>query len=100
MNGELLGSRAIRVSWENRRTQEGATPLAPAPINFQGGPLSCEAVVQQTPAYNTTVDVDSLASHCTQAYPPGPTITDCSAVCDAASSGQPDLVDENDIVIA
>lgn len=77
MNGEWLGSRAIRVNWANQKTQ-GAAPSppgrptggmggAPAPINFQGGPLSYESVVQQTPAYNTTVYVGNLVPYCTQA---------------------------------
>ncbi|KAF8213329.1 hypothetical protein K438DRAFT_1661443 [Mycena galopus ATCC 62051] len=94
MNGEWLGSRAIRVNWANQKTQGapasgggmpgmsssmsaprpsggGAPPVsmgsAPAPINFQGGPLSYEAVVQQTPAYNSTVYVGNLVPYCTQA---------------------------------
>lgn len=82
MNGEWLGSRAIRVNWANQKTQ-GAPPTttassprpggavttgsAPAPINFQGGPLSYESVVQQTPAYNSTVYVGNLVPYCTQA---------------------------------
>lgn len=82
MNGEWLGSRAIRVNWANQKTQ-GAAPggmaapprpgggggggSAPAPINFQGGPLSYESVVQQTPAYNSTVYVGNLVPYCTQA---------------------------------
>lgn len=82
MNGEWLGSRAIRVNWANQKTQGpvagtvAARPAtggpvsgggAPAPINFQGGPLSYEVVVQQTPAYNTTVYVGNLVPYCTQA---------------------------------
>ncbi|KAG1715649.1 hypothetical protein ID866_1531 [Astraeus odoratus] len=79
MNGEWLGSRAIRVNWANQKTQGsavGGAPAprpaasvgtAPAPINFQGGPLSYESVVQQTPSYNTTVYVGNLVPYCTQA---------------------------------
>lgn len=78
MNGEWLGSRAIRVNWANQKTQGAPAPSqqraggsggggAPAPINFQGGPLSYESVVQQTPAYNTTVYVGNLVPYCTQA---------------------------------
>ncbi|KAI0036654.1 hypothetical protein K488DRAFT_40675 [Vararia minispora EC-137] len=78
MNGEWLGSRAIRVNWANQKTQ-GAPPGSsggvsagtgggsPAPMNFQGGPLAYESVVQQTPAYNTTVYVGNLVPYCTQA---------------------------------
>ncbi|KAI0374352.1 RNA-binding domain-containing protein [Pilatotrama ljubarskyi] len=76
MNGEWLGSRAIRVNWANQKTQgaAGGPPRsasigggAPAPMNFQGGPLSYESVVQQTPAYNTTVYVGNLVPYATQA---------------------------------
>jgi nucleolysin TIA-1/TIAR len=81
MNGEWLGSRAIRVNWANQKTQgpagvPAASPrpaggpvggTAPAPLNFQGGPLSYESVVQQTPAYNSTVYVGNLVPYCTQA---------------------------------
>ncbi|GJE85963.1 polyadenylated RNA-binding protein [Phanerochaete sordida] len=76
MNGEWLGSRAIRVNWANQKTQGAPAPTtrspsagggAPAPINFQGGPLSYESVVQQTPAYNSTVYVGNLVPYATQA---------------------------------
>ncbi|KAH9944541.1 uncharacterized protein BXZ73DRAFT_39162 [Epithele typhae] len=81
MNGEWLGSRAIRVNWANQKTQgalPGAPPGppprgnsmgggAPAPMNFQGGPLSYESVVQQTPGYNSTVYVGNLVPYATQA---------------------------------
>jgi len=79
MNGEWLGSRAIRVNWANQKTQGapavgGAPPPrptgsggAPAPINFQGGPINYEGVITQTPAYNTTVYVGNLVPYCTQA---------------------------------
>jgi len=78
MNGEWLGSRAIRVNWANQKTQgaaagavasprPGGAGTAPAPINFQGGPLSYESVVQQTPSYNSTVYVGNLVPYCTQA---------------------------------
>lgn len=76
MNGEWLGSRAIRVNWANQKTQgapaavsprPGGAGGAPAPINFQGGPISYESVVQQTPAYNSTVYVGNLVPYCTQA---------------------------------
>jgi len=78
MNGEWLGSRAIRVNWANQKTQGapptssagspmGSSGTAPAPMNFLGGPLSYETVVQQTPAYNSTVYVGNLVPYCTQA---------------------------------
>ncbi|EIN13559.1 hypothetical protein PUNSTDRAFT_117298 [Punctularia strigosozonata HHB-11173 SS5] len=82
MNGEWLGSRAIRVNWANQKTQGamgGGAPApaaarpspglggSPAPMNFQGGPISYESVVSQTPAYNSTVYVGNLVPYCTQA---------------------------------
>ncbi|KAI0048398.1 polyadenylate-binding protein [Auriscalpium vulgare] len=89
MNGEWLGSRAIRVNWANQKTQGAGGPTgspaspigggpglgpgpgslggAPAPMNFTGGPLNYESVVQQTPAYNSTVYVGNLVPYCTQA---------------------------------
>lgn len=78
MNGEWLGSRAIRVNWANQKTQGGppvgvppnrppASVGVPSPINFSGGPLSYESVVQQTPAYNSTVYVGNLTPYTTQA---------------------------------
>ncbi|KAF7306697.1 hypothetical protein MIND_00461400 [Mycena indigotica] len=97
MNGEWLGSRAIRVNWANQKTQGGGTtgsPMPPmpaaaparpagtgmaspmgmgggapaaAPMNFQGGPMSYEATLSQTPAYNSTVYVGNLVPYCTQA---------------------------------
>lgn len=101
MNGEWLGSRAIRVNWANQKTQgapapgqpgagaiprtgggmSGSMPMmggapppmsmnmgsAPPPMNFSSGPATYETVVQQTPAYNTTVYVGNLVPYCTQA---------------------------------
>lgn len=79
MNGEWLGSRAIRVNWANQKTQgspavgapaaprPAASGGAPAPINFQGGPITYESVVMQTPPYNTTVYVGNLVPYCSQA---------------------------------
>ena len=92
MNGEWLGSRAIRVNWANQKTQGGlpgapGAPVAPpspfgarspggpgaapggapAPMNFMGGPLSYESVVGQTPGFNSTVYVGNLVPYCTQA---------------------------------
>lgn len=95
MNGEWLGSRAIRVNWANQKTQGapggppmgmgmgsptggmrtggmaggygGAAAAAPAPMSFGGGPLSYDSVVQQTSPYNTTVYVGNLVPYATQA---------------------------------
>ncbi|KAH9969179.1 hypothetical protein BC827DRAFT_1168269, partial [Russula dissimulans] len=76
MNGAWLGFSAICVEWAYQRTQGGpifssvGSPMGgratiPAPVNFMGGPLSYETVVQQTPADVTTVCVDNLDPHCT-----------------------------------
>ena len=73
MNGEWLGSRAIRVNWANQKTQgvsgglrtavNVGQPLASAP----NGPASYESILQQSPPYNTTVYVGNLVPYCTQA---------------------------------
>ena len=78
MNGERLGSRVIRVTWANQKTQGGpqssssGSPMrsggtAPARMNFLGGPLIYETVVRQTDQDNTTVYVGNLGPYCTQA---------------------------------
>ena len=78
MNGERLGSRVIRVTWADQKTQEGPSssssglPMrsgrtAPARTNFLGGPLIYERVVWQTHRDNTTVRVGNLVPYCTQA---------------------------------
>jgi nucleolysin TIA-1/TIAR len=80
MNGEWLGSRAIRVNWANQKTQTGGAlgggmpgsrmgnaGGAPAAVNFAGGPLDFETVANQTPAFNTTVYVGNLIPYTTQA---------------------------------
>lgn len=76
MNGEWLGSRAIRVNWANQKNQAMAaasgsmiTPGLGGGMNRGGfgGATSYEAVVQQAPAYNTTVYTGNLVPYCTQA---------------------------------
>ena len=77
MNGERLGSRVIRVTWANQKTQgdppssSSGSPMrsggtAPARMNFLGGPLVYETVVRQTDQDNTTVHVGNLDPYCTQ----------------------------------
>ncbi len=86
MNGEWLGSRAIRVNWANQKTQGsapsstsmpsggmfamGATPMryneAITPVNY-ATTGTYESVLAQTSAYNTTVYVGNLVPYCTQA---------------------------------
>ncbi|WVQ83800.1 hypothetical protein IAT38_005944 [Cryptococcus sp. DSM 104549] len=75
MNGEWLGSRAIRVNWANQKTQTGSnrtgTPGgmggAPAPGNFGSTALTFESVASQTPEFNSTVYVGNLIPYTTQA---------------------------------
>ena len=69
MNGERLGSRVIRVTWADQKTQGGPSSsssgvptrsggTAPARMNFLCGPLGplvYETVVRQTDQDNTTV---------------------------------------------
>ncbi|KAI8067620.1 uncharacterized protein B0P05DRAFT_552276 [Gilbertella persicaria] len=54
MNGELLGSRNIRVNWATQKTQLDTPPPRP------GQQLPYETVVQQTPPYVTSVYVGNL----------------------------------------
>ncbi|WVO15746.1 hypothetical protein L204_103408 [Cryptococcus depauperatus] len=82
MNGEWLGSRAIRVNWANQKTQTGSirtgtpgggfmggTPLPPpVPSNIGGAPaVSFDSVATQVPDFNTTVYVGNLIPYTTQA---------------------------------
>ncbi|WWD08066.1 hypothetical protein V865_006176 [Kwoniella europaea PYCC6329] len=89
MNGEWLGSRAIRVNWANQKTQTGTATNrgpggmgsnggmggygggmgggSPAPSNFGSTALQYDSVAQQTPEYNTTVYVGNLIPYTTQA---------------------------------
>jgi len=87
MNGEWLGSRAIRCNWANQKGQPGPG----GPSDRQGGygfwscviqctltvyflpvggsaqpPLSYDIVVAQTPQYNSTVYVGNLPPYTTQ----------------------------------
>ncbi|OBZ90870.1 Nucleolysin TIAR [Choanephora cucurbitarum] len=54
MNGELLGSRNIRVNWATQKGQSDTPPPRP------GQQLPYETVVQQTPSYVTSVYVGNL----------------------------------------
>lgn len=54
MNGELLGSRNIRVNWATQKSQSDTPPPRP------GQQLPYETVLQQTPAYVTSVYVGNL----------------------------------------
>ncbi|KAJ1730489.1 E3 ubiquitin-protein ligase pub1 [Coemansia biformis] len=62
MNGELLGSRAIRVNWANQKT----TSNRPSHDAASQQPLNYEAVRDQTAQYNTTVYVGNLATYTSQ----------------------------------
>ncbi|KAI9468262.1 MAG: hypothetical protein EXX96DRAFT_492996 [Benjaminiella poitrasii] len=61
MNGEWLGSRAIRCNWATQKGQT-ATP-SPQP----GQQLPFEIVIQQTPAYVTSIYVGNLPPSVNQA---------------------------------
>ncbi|KAI7905184.1 uncharacterized protein BX663DRAFT_502050 [Cokeromyces recurvatus] len=60
MNGEWLGSRAIRCNWATQKGQT-ATP-APQP----GQQLPFEIVIQQTPSYVTSIYVGNLPPNVNQ----------------------------------
>ncbi len=79
MNGEWLGSRAIRCNWANQKGQPMAgqnhTPLNQAMMmnsypNFSASPhgshLNYELVVQQSPQWQTTVYVGNLGPYTTR----------------------------------
>ncbi|RKP38505.1 hypothetical protein BJ085DRAFT_5609, partial [Dimargaris cristalligena] len=59
MNGEWIGTRAIRVNWAN---QKGA---ASSFHRAHPGQLSYESVVTRTPYYNTTVYLGNMAPQTT-----------------------------------
>ncbi|KAL0086784.1 hypothetical protein F4703DRAFT_1848620 [Phycomyces blakesleeanus] len=61
MNGEWLGARAIRCNWATQKGQTATPPPQP------GQQLPYEVVVQQTPAYVTTVYVGNLPPTTSQA---------------------------------
>lgn len=62
MNGELLGSRNIRVNWATQKSQSDTPPPRP------GQQLPYETVLQQTPAYVTSVYVGNLPPNTTGKY--------------------------------
>ncbi|KAJ1951952.1 E3 ubiquitin-protein ligase pub1, partial [Linderina pennispora] len=63
MNGEWLGSRAIRVNWAN---QKAAPKSRAEPMHSAQQPLSYDVVVAQTAQYNSTVYVGNLTNYTTQ----------------------------------
>ncbi|CAG8518967.1 699_t:CDS:10 [Acaulospora morrowiae] len=70
MNGEWLGSRAIRCNWANQKGQPGPGSTS---SERQGNPtqapqLSYDIVVAQTPQYNCTVYVGNLPPYTTQEH--------------------------------
>ncbi|GAA5953872.1 hypothetical protein JCM21900_005497 [Sporobolomyces salmonicolor] len=79
MNGEWLGSRAIRVNWANQKNTAasgapGATggsgmtsSMASGGGGYGGAPTSYEAVLAQAPSFNTTIYVGNLVPYATQA---------------------------------
>ena len=84
MDGEWLGSRAIRCNWANQKGQPSisqqqamaamgmtpTTPYGPAPTGHHNFPTqgvqSYEMVVQQTPQWQTTCYVGNLTPYTTQ----------------------------------
>ncbi|KAI9504067.1 hypothetical protein BX070DRAFT_174526, partial [Coemansia spiralis] len=75
MNGEWLGSRAIRVNWANQKAAARpkhdsagtAGSISSTSVNGQNmQPLTYEEVRDQTAQYNTTVYVGNLTSYTTQ----------------------------------
>ncbi|KAF2156590.1 hypothetical protein K461DRAFT_219666 [Myriangium duriaei CBS 260.36] len=80
MDGEWLGSRAIRCNWANQKGQPsftqqqqmvsmGMTPTTPFGGHHQfpaQGPQSYDMVVQQTPQWQTTCYVGNLTPYTTQ----------------------------------
>ncbi|GAA5842001.1 hypothetical protein JCM9279_002752 [Rhodotorula babjevae] len=71
MNGEWLGSRAIRVNWANQKNNSGggggAPPMGGAGGGYGSGGASYEAVLTQAPPSNTTIYVGNLVPYATQA---------------------------------
>ncbi|TNY23242.1 hypothetical protein DMC30DRAFT_43712 [Rhodotorula diobovata] len=74
MNGEYLGSRAIRVNWANQKNNQGGGGGGGGPPGggmggggYGGGGNSYEAVLTQAPASNTTIYVGNLVPYVTQA---------------------------------
>ncbi|KAG2198908.1 uncharacterized protein EV154DRAFT_510674 [Mucor mucedo] len=59
MNGEMVGSRNIRVNWATQKSQSDTPPPRP------GQQLPYETVLQQTPAYVTSVYVGNLPPNTT-----------------------------------
>ncbi|CAG8573466.1 9686_t:CDS:10 [Dentiscutata heterogama] len=66
MNGEWLGSRAIRCNWANQKGQPGPGSTSDRQGSTQTPQLSYEIVVAQTPHYNSTVYVGNLPPYTTQ----------------------------------
>ncbi|CAG8785751.1 8001_t:CDS:2, partial [Cetraspora pellucida] len=69
MNGEWLGSRAIRCNWANQKGQPGPGSTSDRQGSSTQTPqLSYEIVVAQTPHYNSTVYVGNLPPYTTQEH--------------------------------
>ncbi|KAI8976001.1 hypothetical protein BDB01DRAFT_804989 [Pilobolus umbonatus] len=60
MNGELLGSRAIRCNWATQKGQTATPPPQP------GQQLPYDVVINQTPPYVTTIYVGNLLANVSQ----------------------------------
>jgi nucleolysin TIA-1/TIAR len=62
MNGEWLGSRAIRCNWATQKGQTATPPPQP------GQQLPYEVVIHQTPAYVTSIYVGNLLPNVSRKY--------------------------------
>ncbi|KAJ2072109.1 E3 ubiquitin-protein ligase pub1 [Coemansia sp. S155-1] len=69
MNGEWLGSRAIRVNWANQKAATNKFvkhDYSGSSTSLNHQPLSYEVVRDQTAQYNTTVYVGNLTNYTSQ----------------------------------
>ncbi|KAJ1947461.1 E3 ubiquitin-protein ligase pub1 [Kickxella alabastrina] len=66
MNGEWLGSRAIRVNWANQKASSKARQDMHQQPHSVAGTLSYEDVRDQTAHYKSTVYVGNLTNYTTQ----------------------------------
>ncbi|KAG0175054.1 hypothetical protein DFQ30_001051 [Apophysomyces sp. BC1015] len=69
MNGEWLGSRAIRCNWANQKTTGGQTPSMSVERQYAiSASMSYEQIFAQSPPYHTTVYIGNLPHGITRTY--------------------------------
>ncbi|ORX82081.1 hypothetical protein K493DRAFT_320519 [Basidiobolus meristosporus CBS 931.73] len=67
MNGEWLGSRAIRCNWANQKgVASTPAPSSTPPATSYKQSMTYETVVAQSPQHNTTIYAGNLAPYTTQ----------------------------------